>query len=156
MDEYAIQAENLSCHFGPIRAVDALSLEIPKGIIFGFLGPNGSGKTTTIRLLLGLLEPSQGSASVLGFDTRTQAIQIRDRSGALLEHTGLYERLSAHDNLEFHGWIYRMDRAKIEERIEELLTHFGLWERRHERVGNWSRGMKQKVAIAGRCFIDPP
>lgn len=163
MDEYAIQAEHLSCYFGPIRAVDDLSLQIPKGIIFGFLGPNGSGKTTTIRLLLGLLESSQGSASVLGFDIRTQSEQIRNRSGALLEHTGLYERLSAHDNLEFYGRIYRMDRAKIEERIEELLTHFGLWERRHERIGTWSRGMKQKVAIArtllhrpALIFLDEP
>jgi ABC-2 type transport system ATP-binding protein len=155
MDEYAIQAEHLSCHFGPIRAVDDLSMEIPNGIIFGFLGPNGSGKTTTIRLLLGLLEPSQGSASVLGFDTRTQSREIRHRSGALLEHTGLYERLSAHDNLEFYGRVYRMDRSKIEARIEELLTHFGLWERRHERVGNWSRGMKQKVAIA-RALLHRP
>jgi ABC-2 type transport system ATP-binding protein len=155
MDEYAIQAEHLSCHFGPIRAVDDLSLEIPNGIIFGFLGPNGSGKTTTIRLLLGLLEPSQGSASVLGFDTRTKSREIRNRSGALLEHTGLYERLSAHDNLEFYGRIYRMDCSKIEARIEELLTHFGLWERRHEQVGNWSRGMKQKVAIA-RALLHRP
>jgi ABC-2 type transport system ATP-binding protein len=155
MDEYAIRAEHLSCHFGVIRAVDDLSLEIPKGIIFGFLGPNGSGKTTTIRLLLGLLEPSQGSASVLGFDTRTQSEQIRDRCGALLEHTGLYERLSAHDNLEFYGRVYRMERPQIEARIAELLTHFGLWERRHERVGNWSRGMKQKVAIA-RALLHRP
>ncbi|MGE5375898.1 MAG: ATP-binding cassette domain-containing protein [Bacteroidota bacterium] len=154
-DEYAIRAEHLSCHFGPIRAVDDLSLEIPKGTIFGFLGPNGSGKTTTIRLLLGLLEPSQGSASVLGFDIRTQAEQIRNRTGALLEHTGLYERISAHDNLEFYGRIYLIDRSKIEARIEELLTHFGLWERRHERVGNWSRGMKQKVAIA-RALLHRP
>jgi ABC-2 type transport system ATP-binding protein len=155
MDEYAIRAEHLSCHFGAIRAVDDLSMEIPNGIIFGFLGPNGSGKTTTIRLLLGLLESSHGSASVLGFDTRTNSREIRHRSGALLEHTGLYERLSAHDNLEFYGRIYRMERAKIEERIEELLTHFGLWERRHERVGTWSRGMKQKVAIA-RALLHRP
>jgi ABC-2 type transport system ATP-binding protein len=80
-------------------------LEIPAGIVFGFLGPNGSGKTTTIRLLLGLLDPARGRAEVLGFDTRTQADEIRERSGALLEHVGLYERLSAEDNLEFYGRI---------------------------------------------------
>lgn len=84
MYEYAIQAEHLSCHFGTIRAVDDLSLEIPKGIVFGFLGPNGSGKTTTIRLLLGLLEPIRGSACVLGFDTQTQSEQIRNASPWLL------------------------------------------------------------------------
>jgi ABC-2 type transport system ATP-binding protein len=163
MNEYAIEAEHLSCHFGTIRAVDDLSLEIPRGIIFGFLGPNGSGKTTTIRLLLGLLEPTQGRACVLGFDTQTHSEQIRNTSGALLEHSGLYERLSAHDNLEFYGRIYRMERARLEARIKELLTHFGLWERRQERVGTWSRGMKQKVAIArvllhrpALIFLDEP
>jgi ABC-2 type transport system ATP-binding protein len=155
MNEYVIRTERLSRHFGAIRAVDDLSLEIPKGIVFGFLGPNGSGKTTTIRLLLGLLEPNQGRACVLGFDTQTHAEQIRNLSGALLEHSGLYERLSAHDNLEFYGRIYRMDMAKLEARIKELLTHFGLWERRHERVGDWSRGMKQKVAIA-RALLHRP
>jgi ABC-2 type transport system ATP-binding protein len=155
MNEYAIRTEHLSCHFGAIRAVDDLSLEIPKGIVFGFLGPNGSGKTTTIRLLLGLLEPSQGRACVLGFDTQIQSEQIRNSCGALLEHSGLYERLSAQDNLEFYGRIYRMERAALEARIKELLTHFGLWERRHERVGNWSRGMKQKVAIA-RALLHRP
>jgi ABC-2 type transport system ATP-binding protein len=155
MNEYAIRTEHLSCHFGAIRAVDDLSLEIPKGIVFGFLGPNGSGKTTTIRLLLGLLKPNQGDACVLGFDTQTHSEQIRNSSGALLEHSGLYERLSAHDNLEFYGRIYRMDRSKLEARIKELLTHFGLWERRHERVGTWSRGMKQKVAIA-RALLHRP
>ena len=155
MNEYAIRTEHLSCHFGAIRAVDDLSLEVPKGIVFGFLGPNGSGKTTTIRLLLGLLPPTQGRACVLGFDTKTHSEQIRNSSGALLEHSGLYERLSAQDNLEFYGRIYRMDRAKLESRIKELLTHFGLWERRRERVGNWSRGMKQKVAIA-RALLHQP
>src|SRR5512134_777441 len=155
MNEYAISTEHLSCHFGAIRAVDDVSLEIPRGIVFGFLGPNGSGKTTTIRLLLGLLEPNHGRACVLGFDTQTQSEQIRNASGALLEHSGLYERLSAHENLEFYGRIYRMDRAKLEARIQELLTHFGLWERRHERVGTWSRGMKQKVAIA-RALLHRP
>jgi ABC-2 type transport system ATP-binding protein len=155
MSECAIRTEHLTCHFGDIRAVDDLSLEVPKGIVFGFLGPNGSGKTTTIRLLLGLLEPKYGKAQVLGFDLRTQADQIRSGSGALLEHTGLYERLSAKENLEFYGRIYCMERARLESRIKELLTHFDLWERRHERVGTWSRGMKQKVAIA-RTLLHRP
>src|SRR5512144_739437 len=108
MNEYAIRTEHLSCHFGAIRAVDGLSLEIPRGIVFGFLGPNGAGKTTTIRLLLGLLTPTAGRAEVLGFDTQTQAAEIRRRSGALLEDTGLYERLSAEDNLEFHGRAHHL------------------------------------------------
>lgn len=151
----AIRIMNLTRDFGAVRAVDGLSLEVPAGIIFGFLGPNGSGKTTTIRLLLGLLEPTAGRAEVLGFDTRTQADQVRERCGALLERDGLYERLSAYDNLDFYGRINRMSRAARAARIEELLTRLGLWERRHERVSGWSRGMRQKLAIA-RALLHRP
>jgi ABC-2 type transport system ATP-binding protein len=97
MPEIAICTEHLTRDFGSVRAVESLSLEIPAGVVFGFPGPNGSGKTTTIRLLLGLLEPTGGRAEVLGFDARTQAQAIRERSGALLEHAGLYERFSAAD-----------------------------------------------------------
>jgi ABC-2 type transport system ATP-binding protein len=136
--------------------VDHLALEVPKGMIFGFLGPNGAGKTTAIRLLLGLLEPTEGRAQVLGFDTQTQADEIRSRAGALLEHSGLYERLSAKDNLEFYGRIWHMPANARQTRIEELLTHLGLWERRKEKVGTWSRGMKQKLAIARALLHRPP
>jgi ABC-2 type transport system ATP-binding protein len=155
MNEFAIRTENLSCHFGDNRAVEDLSLDVPKGIVFGFLGPNGAGKTTTIRLLLGILEPKQGSAEVLGFDIRFHADQIREHAGALLEHTGLYERLSAEDNLEFYGRINRLPQSERQSRIKELLTHFGLWERRKDRVGNWSRGMKQKLAVS-RALLHRP
>ncbi len=140
---------------GRIRAVDHLNLEIKSGTVFGFLGPNGSGKTTTIRLLLGLLEPTQGSAAVFGYDTRTQAAAIREHTGALLEHTGLYERLSAEDNLEFYARVAHLPAGQRRARIQELLTHFGLWERRKETAGTWSRGMKQKLAIA-RALINSP
>ncbi len=148
MTETAIRIENLTRDFGPVRALNGLSLEVPTGIVFGFLGPNGAGKTTTIRLLLGLLEPTDGRAEVLGFDTRTQADEIRAHTGALLEHSGLYEQLSAEDNLEFYGRVWRLSAAKRQARIRELLTHIGLWERRKEPVGKWSRGMKQKLALA--------
>ncbi len=94
MTEMAIRTEDLSRDFGLIKAVDGLSMEVPSGIIFGFLGPNASGKTTTINLLLGLLEPTAGKAEVLGFDTRTQSDEVRNRSGALLEYPGLYEQVS--------------------------------------------------------------
>ncbi len=155
MDKFAIRTDNLVRDFGPIRAVNHLSLEVPQGIIFGFLGPNGAGKTTTIRLLLGLLEPSEGRAEVLGFDTRTEANEIRCQTGALLEHTGLYERLSAADNLEFYARIWRLSRTERQARIKELLTHVGLWERRKNTVGTWSRGMKQKLAFA-RTLLHRP
>jgi len=151
----AIRTEALTRDFTRVRAVDALTLEVPAGIVFGFLGPNGSGKTTTIRLLLGLLEPTAGRAEVLGFDVGTRAGSVRERVGALLEHTGLYERLSAIDNLEYYGRIARMSAADRTARIQELLTHFGLWERRTETVGSWSRGMKQKLAVA-RALLHRP
>ena len=175
MSETIIRTENLTRDFqttrtpdgpansGTIRAVDHLTLEIPSGIVFGFLGPNGSGKTTTIRLLLGLLEPSEGRAEVFQYDTRKQAHAIREQTGALLEHTGLYERLSAEDNLEFYGRIARMPNQERQARIQELLTHMKLWDRRKETVNTWSRGMKQKLAIAralmhrpNLIFLDEP
>ncbi|MFN2236479.1 MAG: ATP-binding cassette domain-containing protein, partial [Anaerolineales bacterium] len=133
--DHAICIHELTRDFGSVRALDSLSLEIPSGSIFGFLGPNGAGKTTTIRLLLGLLEPTSGSALVLGFDPRTQADQIRAHSGALLEHTGVYEQLSAEDNLEFYARAFCMPTAEREARIQELLNHMGLWERRKDRAG---------------------
>jgi ABC-2 type transport system ATP-binding protein len=151
----AIRTDNLTRDFGPVRAVNHLTLEVPGGTIFGFLGPNAAGKTTTIRLLLGLLEPSEGRADVLGFDCRTQADEVRSRTGALLENTGLYERLSAESNLEFYGRIWRMPSADRQSRIKELLVHLGLWERRKELVRTWSRGMKQKLAIA-RALLHRP
>ena len=156
MTDTAIRMESLTRDFGTIRAVDGLSLEVPAGIIFGFLGPNASGKTTTINLLLGLLEPTEGQAEVLGFDTRTQAADVRARAGALLEHDGLYEQMSAEDNLEFYGRIWQMSPADLSRRIEELLTHTGMWERRHESIAKWSRGMKQKLALARALIHRPP
>ena len=156
MPEPIIRIEHLSRSFGAVKAVDDLSLEVPAGIVFGFLGPNGAGKTTTIHLLLGLLEPTQGQARVLGFDTRTQADAIRARSGALLEFAGLYERMSAQDNLDLYGRIYRMPAAARRARIKELLTHLDLWDRRQDRVGKWSRGMKQKLAVARALLHHPP
>lgn len=163
MNTIAIRTQQLTRNFGAVRAVDGLTMEVPTGIMFGFLGPNGSGKTTTIRLLLGLLEANSGAAQVLGYDTHTQAEQIRQHSGALLEHNGIYERLSAADNLEFYGRVWRIPPADRRARIQELLTHLGLWDRRNELAGNWSRGMKQKLAIArtllhrpSLIFLDEP
>jgi ABC-2 type transport system ATP-binding protein len=158
--ETAIHIENLTRDFvgdfGRVRAVDDVSLEVPSGIVFGFLGPNGAGKTTTIRLLLGLLEPTAGRAEVLGFDTRTQADEVRTRTGALLEHSGIYEHLSAEENLEFYGRVWGMPAVEREARIKELLNHMELWERRKEAAGKWSKGMKQKLALARVLLHRPP
>ncbi len=158
-----IRTERLGRDFKTVTAVDDLTLEVPAGIVFGFLGPNGAGKTTTIRLLLGLLEPSRGRAEVLGRDVRGDAGGIRALAGALLEQNGLYERLSAADNLDYYGRIWRLPAADRRARVRELLTHFGLWDRRDEQAGRWSRGMKQKLAVARTLlhwprlvFLDEP
>jgi ABC-2 type transport system ATP-binding protein len=156
MIQTAIRIENLTRDFETVRALDGLSLEVPAGTIFGFLGPNGAGKTTAINLLLGLLEPTSGRAEVLGFDTRTQADEVRTRTGALLEHPGIYEQLSAEDNLQFYGRVWCMPSDERQARIRELLTHMGLWERRRERAGNWSKGMQQKLALARALLHRPP
>jgi len=155
MPEPVIVTKKLCRRFGEIRAVEDLDLEIPMGSIFGLLGPNGSGKTTTVRLLLGLLEPSSGSAQVLGYDTRSESDRIRQESGALLEHDGLYERLTAEDNLDFYGRLWRLQEPERRIRIEDLLRHIGLWDRRRERVSTWSKGMKQKLAVA-RALLHRP
>jgi ABC-2 type transport system ATP-binding protein len=156
MTTSAIRLDQITRDFGSIRALDHLSLQVPAGVIYGFLGPNGAGKTTTINLLLGLLEPTEGRAEVLGFDTRTHAGEVRSRTGALLEHTGLYEQMSAEDNLEFYGRVNRIPAADRPARIKELLMRNGLWERRKEKVGKWSKGMKQKLALARAMLHRPP
>lgn len=156
MTEMAICADELTRDFGQVRAVDSLSLKVPSGIIFGFLGPNGAGKTTTIRMLLGLVDPTHGKAEVLGFETRTQSDEIRARTGVLLEHPGIYEHLSAEENLEFYGRIWNLSASERRSRIKELLTRIGLWERRTELAGKWSKGMKQKLALARALLHHPP
>jgi len=155
MTSAAIHTRDLGKQFGAVCALDQFALDIPRGIIFGLLGPNGSGKTTTIRLLLGLLEPTTGSAEVLGYDTRTQAAEIRQRSGVLLEHCGLYERLSAEDNLDLYGRFWRIEAGVRRARIRELLSALDLQDRRGDIVAGWSRGMKQKLAIA-RALLHRP
>jgi ABC-2 type transport system ATP-binding protein len=152
----AIRLIELTKSFGPTEALAGVSFAVERGRIFGLLGPNGAGKTTLISLLLGLLEPTAGRVEVLGFDTRAQASEVRARAGALLEHPGIYEQLSAQDNLAFYGRVWRLPVAERDARIEELLTGMGLWERRRERAGTWSRGMKQRLALARVLLHRPP
>jgi ABC-2 type transport system ATP-binding protein len=135
--------------------VNNLTIEVPAGSIFGFLGPNGSGKTTTIRMLLGLIEPTAGHAEVLGFDVSKSADQIRQRSGVLLEYSCLYERFTAEENLELFARIWNIPRRERRARIEQLLRDLRLWDRRRDRVGSWSHGMKRKLAFA-RALLHRP
>ena len=155
MNQYAIRTRELTREFATVRALDRLSLEIPAGSIFGFLGSNGAGKTTTIQLLLGLLRPSAGRAAVLGYDVSTQIDEIRRRTGALLDKAELYARLGVQDNLEFYGRIWHMPRRERRARSEELLRQFGLWDRRKEPAGRLSFGMKRKLAVARALFHRP-
>lgn len=155
MVEYAIEAKEMTRYFGELCAVDRVSLQVPSGTIFGFLGPNGAGKTTTLRLLLGLLDLDGGSAKVLGYDLATEADQVRAHSGVLLEHDGLYQRLSVDDNLQFFGRIYHLDKETRQKRIRELLEHLDLWGWRNEGITKLSKGMRQKVAVA-RALLHRP
>lgn len=155
MNPFTINTQNLTRRFGERLALNNVSFQVNTGEIFGYLGSNGAGKTTTIRILLGLLPPTSGNLTVLGMDPVSQSTEIRSRCGALLEHTGLYERLSAYENLDFYGRIWRLPSAARFKRIQELLESIGLWERRNEVIREWSRGMKQKLAVA-RALIHRP
>jgi ABC-2 type transport system ATP-binding protein len=151
----ALRATGLGRRFGERWAVRDIDLEVHRGEVLGLLGPNGAGKTTTVRLLTALIEPSEGSAAVEGFDVRTQPDEVRARVGILTETPGLYDKLSASTNLDFFGRLYGLDAATRAERIEHHLRLFGLWERRDEVTGGFSKGMKQKLAIARALLHDP-
>ena len=159
-----IEAVGISKRFGTLMALDKLSFNVAPGEIFGLLGPNGSGKTTTVRVLSCLISPSEGSASVAGFDIVKEPIKVREAVGVLTENPGIYDRLSALENMEFFAEAYGLtDRAERDARIRELLEFFDLWDRRSDKAGTWSKGMRQKLAIAkavvhhpGVLFLDEP
>lgn len=148
-----IELQGLSKSFGRVLAVDQLTFSVKAGEIFGLLGPNGAGKTTTIRMLGALISPSSGKAWVDGFRVGSQDQVIRRRVGILTEAPGLYHQLSAERNLAFYAQMY--DVEDIPERLEKYLRMLGLWERRHETVGTFSKGMRQKLAIARTLLHEP-
>ncbi|MCJ2520703.1 MAG: ABC transporter ATP-binding protein [Candidatus Thermoplasmatota archaeon] len=136
--------------------MDELNLEIYEGETFGLLGPNGAGKTTTIRLLNCIIRPTSGSATVNGYDILNDQMDVRRVTGLLAESPGLYEKLSAHEFLEFIGALYDVPSDIIPDRIDDLLKLFGLHERRDHLLEGYSRGMKQRVLIAAALIHDPP
>jgi ABC-2 type transport system ATP-binding protein len=150
-----IEVEGLVHRFGERTALEGVSFTVGRGEVFGLLGPNGAGKTTTVRLLNGLYSPAAGRIRVAGFDPRTQGREVRLRSGVLTETPALYERLSAFENLRFFAVLAGMPENSIAGRVMELLTFFGLQERARDRVGAFSKGMKQRLALARALLAHP-
>jgi len=151
-----IEAIDLSKEFDGSWAVDGLNLKVSAGQILALLGPNGAGKTTTIRMLTTILKPSRGEARIMGYDILTQSKEVRAHIGVLTEQHGLYPRMHAHEYLEFFGKTYRMQPQILQSRIEELLAYFGLAEAMDKRLGQYSKGMRQKLALARALIHDPP
>jgi ABC-2 type transport system ATP-binding protein len=141
---------------GSIKAVDHLDLTVHEGETFGLLGPNGAGKTTTVNMLNCIIKPTSGTASINGFDILTEEQQVKRVTGLLAESPGLFEKLSASEFLEFMGALYDVPGDILPRRVEDLLTLFGLHERRDYLLEGYSRGMKQKVLIAAALVHDPP
>lgn len=152
-----IHAEGLTKRFGDLTAVDHVSLDIEEGEVFGFLGPNGAGKTTTIRMLASLVSKTSGTAEVAGCELGKEAdeLKLRTRIGFLPENVGLYESTSAYENLEYFGRLHRVDDLTLRKNIERLLRMMDLWEKKDLPLGTFSKGMKQKVALARTLVHDP-
>ena len=150
-----IRTTGLGRRFGSLWAIRGMDLEVRRGEVLGLLGPNGAGKTTTVRLLTALIEPTEGSATVDGLDVQAQPDEVRARVGILTETPGLYDKLSATANLDFFGRLYSLSAATRAERIEHYLRLFTLWDRRDDPAGTFSKGMKQKLAIARALLHEP-
>ena len=158
-----IEISHLNKRFGGLTAVQDLSLDVQAGELFGFLGPNGAGKTTTINILCTLLAPTSGSARVAGFDCLREPMKVRERIGIIFQDPSLDERLTAWENLEFHGMIYHMPRGLRRQRIEEVLNLVELWDRRDSITRTYSGGMKRRLEVArgllhrpSVLFLDEP
>jgi ABC-2 type transport system ATP-binding protein len=152
-----ILVDRLEKTFGPVTAVDRLSFEVDEGEVLGLLGPNGAGKTTTVRILACLMSPTGGSASVCGYAVTLEPSKVRQTVGILTENPCLYERLTAYENMEFFAEAYSVSpQERGKERIRELLECFNLWSRRADKVAHFSKGMKQKLAIARALIHEPP
>lgn len=155
MSSPVIQITSLTRRFGEKNAVDTVTLDVQAGEIFGFLGHNGAGKTTTVRLLNGVLEPTSGRATVLGLDPQTDGPALRARTGVLTETPSLDERLTARDNLTIYADLYNVPRPDVSARVDVLLTEFELSDRADEKVAGYSKGMKQRLALA-RALLHRP
>jgi ABC-2 type transport system ATP-binding protein len=161
--EPAVRAEALRKTFGAYAAVDGLDLTIARGEVFGLLGPNGSGKTTTIRMLCGLMAPTSGAATVVGFDVAREPEQVRRNIGYMSQKFGLYDDLTVYENIRFYASVYGLVGGERDRRVEELLDELELQPRRKQLTGTLSGGWKQRVALAcatahhpRMLFLDEP
>lgn len=155
MTQYAIETQNLVRTFGDVRAVDEVSLTVETGEVFGFLGHNGAGKTTTVRLLNGVLEADSGSASVLGHNPQTDGASLRAHTGVLTETPSLDERLTGTENLTIYADLFGVPQNRVRVRVSDMLQQFNLTERADDKVAGYSKGMKQRLALA-RAFLHEP
>lgn len=155
MTEYAIQAENVVKKFGDFTAINNITLNVPKGSIYGFLGPNGCGKSTTIRVLTGLLSPNEGNVDVLGLEIPKQSELLRLKIGYMTQKFSLYDDLTVQENLEFIGQIFGMETKALKARINEQLSTYGLDQLRKQRVGGMSGGQKQRLSLAAATMHKP-
>jgi ABC-2 type transport system ATP-binding protein len=155
MSESAIEVSSLTKRFGEFVAVDRVSFEVRPGEVLGYLGPNGSGKTTTIRMLLGLLQPSEGTAKVLSFDIRTQAEAIRPLVGYMSQKFALYDELTMRENLEFYAGVYDVPRRERADRVREVIELLHLQGREKDLAGELSGGWRQRLAL-GTALVHQP
>ena len=153
--EAAVHAEHLTRRFGSFTAVDDLTLTVRPGEIFGFLGANGAGKTTAIRMFCGLLPPSSGSARVAGYDVRRQAHEVKQHIGYMSQKFSLYEDLTVAENIEFYGGIYGLTRGRIAEKTDQLLVDLQLQDRRNMLTRSLPLGWKQRLALSVAMLHDP-
>ena len=151
-----IETENLSKQFEDFIAVDGVNLNVTAGEVMALLGPNGSGKTTTVRMLTSILRPSSGKAWVAGYDVVEHPDEVRASVGVLTEHHGLYGRMPAFEYLDFFGQLYGLDQHTREKRADRMLNDFGLGPYKKRRVGKFSKGMQQKLALARTLLHQPP
>ena len=155
LKEIVIHVSHLTKFYGRILALDHIDFDVKEGEIFGFLGPNGAGKTTTIRLLTGLSRPTDGNASILGFNINTEITEVKKRVGVVPEFSNLYDELSALDNLLFMAQLYCVPRLERRKKAEDLLNTFGLFERKDSPLRTFSHGMKRALTIAAALIHDP-
>lgn len=155
MIEYAIQADRLTKQFGPFTAVDAITFDVMRGEIFGFLGANGAGKTTAMRMLCGLSKPTSGMAKVAGFDISTQTESVKKRIGYMSQRFSLYDELTVSENIRLYGGIYKIPSNDIKVKTDHLLSTLGFESERNTRVVDLPLGWKQKLAFSVAIFHTP-